>query len=226
MRTIIIIAALAAVAVCVSSCYVRISKETKEALREELKTRSELEEVVYDPTDSVQVDPGAFHSIQCQDALDVILVQCEGEPRVMISGIHRRRDYVKVENDEGKLVIRYDKPLAYGEKVTVFFPEIPDFSLWVNGSGDIRGEVPITIIGENIIRNNGSGDIDLSLRGSGNLSVILNGSGDITLDGEVDTLKISANGSGDLNAEYLGTKKVEIESDRGSGDLNLKDQSI
>ena len=132
MRSIkIAIAAIAMVATAAgaSSCYIRISDEAKEELKEELGFRAEMSEEVYSESEPAVYHPGEFTNLEVSDWMDVTFIPREGAPEVIVSGTHRSRDEIRVENEDGTLKIFYDNSgrgviVANNEKVTVYAPGI------------------------------------------------------------------------------------------------------
>lgn len=87
-----------------------------------------------------------------------------------------------------------------------------------NGSGKIKSD-NILKMDDLEIKNNGSGDIQLSIEGS--IIVARNtGSGKLELEGVAATLDVDLKGSGDLEAFDLLVKDGQIEVD-GSGDAQV-----
>jgi len=87
-----------------------------------------------------------------------------------------------------------------------------------NGSGNIKSD-NILRMDDLEIKNNGSGDIQLSIEG--NIIVTRNtGSGKLELEGVAATLDVDIKGSGDLEAFDLLVKDGQVEVD-GSGDAQV-----
>ncbi len=231
---------LAIVAISTSSCYIRVSKDAKEQLKQRIKFREEMDEVVYDESDTLVIRPGEYYGIENRCGMDMAVVQRDGEPEVVIKGKHRSRDMVQVENVDGILKLTYKDTKGIGliffhdDEIAIFYtpslksvdnqgsgdifikgPFVSD-NLSINklGSGDIEGSVKAETLE---IKSAGSGDIDLDLVSSGSVTVNASGSGDVNLKGKVGDAVIAKSGSGDLDARKLDADRITV-SKAGSGD--------
>ena len=237
---------LAIVAISASSCYIRISNEAKEELKQRIRFREEMSEAVYDKSDPRVINPGSFYGIEDHSWLDMKIVQREGEPEVIINGIYRTRDSIRVENNNGVLEISYDNSIGIiiNHEDTELVIYTPDLSLIKNrgsgdietggtfksdslaienrGSGDIEASVQAGYIG---ITNIGSGDIDLDVNTSGSIVLSSSGSGDIEIKGEVADAVITKAGSGDIEAGKLYAERITV-SKSGSGDVVYRKDGI
>ncbi len=247
MKTIkrIIAASLTAlVAMSTTSCYIRISKDAKEELKDRLRYEQEMGEVVYDESDSLVINPGSFNSLLDRSGLDITYILSDCEPKVVITGKYKSRDQILVENKYGDLEISYKSELGIvitrDEKVTVYAPGIE--KLDKNGSGDIfvkgsfeantleiinrgSGDIDfekVLLSGPLSITNQGSGDIDLErCQIDGSVTVSNKGSGDITLNGSAGETTILNSGSGDIDISRLETTSINVTS-KGSGDVKQR----
>ena len=230
----IAVIALAAMAAGTSSCYIRISDEAREKIKSEINYRRTFSEVVYSESEPAVFHPGEFNR------MDVTFIPREGEPEVLVSGTHRSRDEVKVENEAGTLRIFFNTNdrgviVANDEKVTIYAPGI----LVLNklGSGDIHFEKTLRgqtltisasgsgdvimdeceISGPVTINKTGSGDMRATIRGDV-VYVTTEGSGDVNLEGSANELILYKSGSGSFYSGYMDTKKVTT-SVSGSGEV-------
>ncbi|MBR1928070.1 MAG: DUF2807 domain-containing protein [Bacteroidales bacterium] len=238
--------AMAVIASVASSCYIRISDEAKEEIKKEMSWRAEMSEEVYQESEPAVFHPGEFTSLKVSDWMDVTFIPREGEPEVIVSGTHRSRDEIRVENEDGTLKIFFDNNsrgviVANNETVTVYAPGIR--SLDKNGSGDIHfentlsgeslnldvkgsGDVKIDgceITGEIIVGKSGSGDMDIHLN-AGSVSLTGSGSGDITLEGETKSLTLDKRGSGFFYSGNMEAESVTIKYVSGSGEVTYREK--
>ena len=230
---------LAIVAISTSSCYIRISNEAKEEMKQRLSFRKEMSEAVYDKSDPRIIHPGEFSGIENNSWLDLNIVQREGEPEVVINGTYRTRDSVLVENIDGILKVSFANHVGFminysDIDLVIYTPALSTLknrgsgdievegifksdSLTIEnrGSGDIEASVKAGSIG---ITNIGSGDIDLDVNTSGSIILSSSGSGDIDIKGEVSDAVITKAGSGDIEAAKLQADRITV-SKSGSGDV-------
>ncbi|MBR4755940.1 MAG: DUF2807 domain-containing protein [Bacteroidales bacterium] len=242
MKTIRYMLAAAAVMSSLSSCYIRISDEGRQKIKERLETEALMNEIVYDKDDSLVCFPGSFNSVSNKSSVDVTFIQCEGEPKVVITGRYRSRDSLRIENVDGVLWIRQIEGhlgliWTQDTEVTVYAPGIESLSNTGSGDVDISGTLEA---GSFEITNFGSGDIlfekgiiggpiSVVNQGSGDIAVkecqtdsLLtinnNGSGDIAVRGKAGETTVSNLGSGDIDISRLETTLLEVNS-KGSGDV-------
>ncbi|MBP5487444.1 MAG: DUF2807 domain-containing protein [Bacteroidales bacterium] len=247
MKTIkrIIAASLTAlVAMSTTSCYIRISKDAKEELKDKLRFGEEMGKIVYDESDSLVINPGNFNSLFNSCGIDITYVLSDCEPKVVITGKYKSRDQILVENNYGDLNITYESDLGilitHGEKVTVYAPgiekldnsgsgdifvkgnfEANTLEILNRGSGDIDFE-KVLLSGPLSITNQGSGDIDLQrCQIDGSVTVSNKGSGDISLNGNARETTIMNSGSGDIDISRLETTSINVTS-KGSGDVKQR----
>lgn len=230
---------LAIAAISTSSCYIRISKDAKEQLKERIRFREEMSEVVYDKSDPRIIHPGEFSGIENNSWLDLNIVQREGEPEVVINGTYRTRDSALVENIDGILNVSFANHVGFminysDIDLVIYTPNLT--TLKNRGSGDIdvegifksdsltienrgSGDIEASVQAESIsITNIGSGDIDLNVNTSGSILLSSSGSGDIDIKGEVSDAVITKSGSGDIEAGKLQAERITV-SKSGSGDV-------
>lgn len=232
------------VAMSTTSCYIRISKDAKEELKDRLRYEQEMGEVVYDESDSLVINPGSFNALFNRSGLDITYILSDCEPKVVITGKHKSRDQILVENKYGDLEISYKSELGIvitrDEKVTVYAPGIE--KLDNNGSGDIfvkgsfeantleilnrgSGDIDfekVLLSGPLSITNQGSGDIDLErCQIDGSVTVSNKGSGDITMNGSAGETTVLNSGSGDIDISRLETNSINVTS-KGSGEVKQR----
>lgn len=221
-----------------TSCYIRISDKAKDDLKKQFSFRIEADKVIYSYSDSLVYYPGSFSSLANLGGVEVVFIQTEGEPKVVVKGGHITRDSVRVYNNNGRLMIDQRSPISYDERAEVYSPAISRFEL--SGSGDFNltsgfksdsleittnGSCDIeayncSIAGPLVINKKGSGDIRGSFE-SGSTLIKSAGSGDITL---------SLTSAGDLHLEATGSGSITLSgeagavslSKSGSGDLDTR----
>ena len=245
IKQILAVSILALTAIGTSSCYIRISKEAKEEIKDRIRFKTEMNEVVYDKTDSLKFSPGVFTAMENNSALDVNFIQSDGEPRVVVTGTYKSRDSVRVENIDGTLHIGYKTGnlgifISHDEEVTVFAPAIA--KLVNKGSGDVAflgtyegGGLEILNIGSGdfmfdnsiidgplSLTNQGSGDIDFgNTRIDGSLTIANKGSGDVVIKGKAGDTVVTNQGSGDVDISKLETLSIDVTS-KGSGEVKRR----
>lgn len=225
-----------------SSCYIRISNEAKESLKQRVLFEEEMSQVVYDESDSLVFHPGSFTALSNRSLMDVTFIQSDCEPMVVVTGKYKSRDSIRVENVDGTLRILFENRslgilYRHDEKVTVYAPgiecltnfgsgdvtvkgalEAGSFEILNQGSGDIEMEKGV-FNGPVSIDNQGSGDISFgSCMAGGTLRISNRGSGDITVKGKSGETKVSNHGSGDIDISRLECTLAEVIS-QGSGDV-------
>ena len=239
---------LAAMAAGATSCYIRISDEAKEKIQSELSYRRTFSEVIYSESEPAVFHPGEFNSLEVSNWMDVTFIPREGEPEVLVSGTHRSRDEVKVENEAGTWKIFFNTNdrgviVANDEKVTIYAPGIAVLNK--EGSGDIhfektlRGEAltiyargsgdviidECEISGPVTINKTGSGDIRARIRGDV-VSVTADGSGDVNLEGSANELILDKSGSGSFYSGHMEAMKVTVKNVSGSGEVAYKENGM
>ena len=236
--------ALAAAAAGSSSCYIRISDEAKEKIKSEISYRKVFSEVVYSESEPAVFHPGEFNSLEVSNWMDVTFIPREGEPEVLVSGTHRSRDEVKVENEAGTLRIFFNTNdrgviVANDEKVTIYAPGISvlnkkgsgdihfgktlrgqSLTISASGSGDVIMD-ECEISGPVTINKTGSGDMRATIRGDV-VYVTAEGSGDVNLEGSANELILYKSGSGSFYSGNMEAKKVTA-SVSGSGEVAYKE---
>lgn len=246
IKHIAIVPALAVLALAMSSCYIRISDEGKQEIRDTYKYKELMREVIHGPEDTLVYSPGEFHALKTPIWVDIIFEQRDGEPEVIVKGSTRVRDSIKVENIDGTLNIYYESRAGVlytmDEYIKVFAPSLDRIDR--SGSGDLtvlgtlRGEsLEITssgsgnlylegceIKGPVSIEKSGSGDTEAKVK-CASLKVIASGSGDVDLQGEADEASLEKSGSGDLDASKLKVSKINVIKS-GSGDVSYQDGGV
>lgn len=237
---------LAVMTLAMSSCYIRISDETKQEIKDTFRNRELMAESVYGPNDSLVYTPGDFHALDAQIWVDIIFEQRDGEPEVVVKGTTRNRDSVRVENIDGTLRIFYQNKAGVtftnDEYIKVYAPGLDEITKGGSGdltvSGTLKGEsFAITksgsgnmylerceINGPVTVNKSGSGDMEASVKCL-SLDVDASGSGDVFLKGEATDVSLKMNGSGDLDASKLKTAKITV-AKSGSGDITYMDGDV
>ncbi|MBQ6254892.1 MAG: DUF2807 domain-containing protein [Bacteroidales bacterium] len=230
---------LAATALSVSSCYVKLSEEAKKAINIRIASSRKI----YSESDSLVVFPGEFRGICNNGPVDVDFIVREGDPEVVIKGTHATRDSVKVLVDKGNglLTIMMSGPIAQDEHVTVYAPTIKvieargsgdlmiheglsDEYLLVNksGSGDTM-IVGCETIGMVSVDKEGSGDLTIQIVNSGSVSISCSGSGDTVLKGKTGELTLKKDGSGSFYSGDLDAERVIVQRVSGSGEVAYRE---
>ena len=210
------IAILAAILLIASACVVRVNKNYKKS---HIVADGNIE------TETHKLSP--FTQIQSSIPADIIFVQTEEEPHLVIMASKNIIPYFscEVENKELQLEFRSDSIASFtaGEiKVTVYGKAINKVTL--SGSGDFDAE-SLSCEGDFSLSLEGSGDIDIVNISCDNCELALSGSGDIELSGSVKG-KVTAAlaGSGDVS---LSGEAAEAElSIAGSGDIDIRDLKV
>jgi len=244
LKITIAVITLAAMATGTSSCYIRLSDEARERIKSDISYRRTFSEVVYSESEPAVFHPGEFNSLEVSNWMDVTFIPREGEPEVLVSGTHRSRDEVKVENEAGTLRIFFNTNdrgviVANDEKVTIYAPGISvlnkkgsgdihfgktlrgqSLTISANGSGDVIMD-ECEISGPVTINKTGSGDMRATIRGDV-VYVTAEGSGDVNLEGSTNELILYKSGSGSFYSGYMEAKKVTA-SVSGSGEVAYKE---
>ena len=245
IKQILAVTILALTAICSTSCYIRISKEAKQEIKDRLRYKAEMNEAVYDKSDSLIFSPCMFSAIESNSGLDVNYIQSDGEPKVVVTGTYKSRDSVRVENIDGTLHIGYKTGnlgifISHDEEVTVFAPAIEklvnkgsgDFAFIGTyegggleilniGSGDVMFDKSI-VNGSLSLANQGSGDIDFgTTRIDGSLNIANKGSGDVVIKGKAGETVITNQGSGDVDISGLEATSIDATS-KGSGEVRRR----
>lgn len=108
-----------------------------------------------------------------------------------------------------------------GDTLTVRRPSRNGWSFNFSASKD--GKPPLTVrIGAanlKLLRNGGSGDVDLQQFHGHALTLVSSGSGDVQASGDARALTVTSSGSGDLDLSRLKAGSLDIIAS-GSGDVN------
>ena len=246
IKHIAIVPVLALMTLTMNSCFIRISDETKQELKDSFRNREMMAESVYGPNDSLVYAPGEFHALDAQIWVDIIFEQRDGEPEVVVKGTTRNRDSIRVENIDGTLRIYYHNKAGVtftkDEYIKVYAPGLDEITKGGSGdltvSGTLKGEsLAISksgsgdmyverceITGPVTFRKSGSGDMEASVKCL-SMDVDASGSGDVFLSGEATDVTLKMNGSGDLDASKLKTTKVTV-AKSGSGDITYMDEGV
>ncbi len=168
---------------------------------------------------TTKVTTAAYDEISVIGSLTAELVS-GNEGDIRIKADDNLHEYVEVESNNGKLVIKIKKGVSYSSRhditVTVPIAEISTISL--TGSGDIVGKTPVK--GNALTINiTGSGDVILETEATG-IDAKVTGSGDMKLSGKVENLEVKVTGSGDFEGYNLDAANVEVYVS-GSGDAQV-----
>ena len=218
----------AAVLLTLPSCrFIRISDEIKEQLSEHINAEIELngEDVTlgkgaitasnnYITRNDVT---GEFHSIQCNVPGDVIYTP--GDCAITFKGPDNVLDHIKVDNNNGTLVVKTDGITIRKLKnltVRISSPVLEDLDF--NGAIDFSAPQGITALDFNLTVN-GAGDVEIGGLQADKAVVTVNGAGDVTIDdADCETLILDVNGAGDANVSGKATQASL--SINGAGDID------
>jgi Protein of unknown function (DUF2807). len=205
---ILIVLAIATMSASLSSCYIRLSDETRKALREKKPI-----EIVHKGLDSIQIECNPFYKVVNRASLDTRILHTDGEPRAIVIGSTNLRDSVTVVDKDGILTIDI-KGIVYNpqdERVIIYATD------WLNaavteGSGDIS----IGFDYNGIMHDEACHFTDLAILNQGSGDFIL---GNICVDGDFN---YGSMGSGDLYCNFFKAKNATITT-KGSGDASIDD---
>ena len=227
------------------SCrFVRLSDKLKEELRDSVSEEIASDEDIPFGEEPITASDnyitrnnmmtGEFHSIQCNVPGDVIYTP--GDCAISFNGPDNVVQHIKVNNDNGTLVVKTDgstirnlkkftinlscpvlEEIVFNGAVDFKAPQgitALDFSAVVNGAGDVElsglkaDKADITV--------NGAGDIDIYDLDCERISVAVNGAGDAVVSGLAAKADLSISGAGDIDASELQCDDIDAKV-RGVG---------
>jgi len=203
-RKIMAAAMLSAAALTLSSCYISISKEERQKIKEKIKTEGKYTVHVEAGKDSLEVtlNQTKIEGLASSGAIDVCIHQCEGAPRLVLRGNKEALECIVVEEEDNTLKLNIEKGKALRSGVLADFYTSKLTTIMSNGSGDL-------CVGE-----------DTGFKAD-TLLVISNGSGDSFLHNiEAKSVVVNTLGSGDIAFDVL-TSSNGVFSTVGSGDFKL-----
>ena len=108
-----------------------------------------------------------------------------------------------------------------GDTLTVRRPARSGWSFNFSSGKDGKPPLTVRISAANLklLRNGGSGDVELQQFHGGALTLISSGSGDVQASGDTGALTVTSSGSGDLDLRRLKAASLDIIAS-GSGDVN------
>jgi hypothetical protein len=108
-----------------------------------------------------------------------------------------------------------------GDTLTVRRPSHNGWSFQFNSGKHGKPPLTVRISAANLklLRNGGSGDVDLQQFRGNALTLVSSGSGDVQASGDTRALTVNASGSGDLDLSKLKAASLDIIAS-GSGDIN------
>ncbi|QWX84698.1 DUF2807 domain-containing protein [Cellulophaga sp. HaHaR_3_176] len=182
-----------------------------------------------------------YDNIAISGFFDVDLIE-GNEGDITITGEENLLDYIILEVEKGKLVIKIEKgvnlqPSKWKNAVKITIPIESIDGISLSGSGDIVSKT--TIKTSSFTTNmSGSGDITLTLE-TQSTKASMSGSGDINLSGSTKKFEATISGSGDieafdLDADYVeatvsGSASIKVTANKaikarvsGSGDIYYK----
>ncbi len=223
-------AAVAAVAICASSCAIRFDKK---------KILAELSGIeVINPSDvQVRKDTavGRFNALVCRGNVEVKLVQDDVPDNVNITAPDNVMPYIKADVEDGILNIRCDtKDKVYTGScditVTVHSPSLR--SLDIVGSSEFSCG-SLNIPGDTLsVSLSGSGEADFGMLASAAVKISVAGSAELGIESaETGRIDVSVAGSGEVdidgiradevNAEVAGSGSVELNGTAGTASLSV-----
>ena len=160
---------------------------------------ADFTQVALSTSDSVQVTSG-----------NGFAVRAEGDPGEL--------DKLRIARDGDTLKIKRASGISFGDKraVKVFVTMPRIVGAQVGGSGDIAIDRVDGDRFEGAV--GGSGDLTIRALKVGELSLAGAGSGDITVAGEARSLKVSAAGSGGVDARHVRAESASVDL-AGSGSV-------
>lgn len=139
--------------------------------------------------------------------------------RIELRGV---ADLVYGRSDQRCVSIRADENLLSLVELEVIRDEL-FVTTRANTSFSTRNPITILVQAPELtaLAIHGAGDAMLEDLQQDNLSIAIHGSGDVIANGQVRTVQLRVNGSGDLNATGLDAKEADVRLN-GSGDIQVK----
>ena len=166
-------------------------------------------------TEDLRLDE--FSGIELRIDAQVFLSEGD-ELEVSVKGQQNIIDELETRVRNGVWEIEYDDCVRNSDVLRIFITAPNLNYIAVNGSGKIQSD-DILEVNDLEIKNNGSGDIELSLQGDV-VTARVRGSGKISLEGVASTLDLDIRGSGDAETFDLLVRDAQVEID-GSGDAQV-----
>ena len=228
----------AAMLLTLPSCrFVRVSDEMKEKLKDinmDIDFNGESvnlngKEAITASDNYITKDnmTGEFHSIQCNVPGDVIYTP--GDCAVSLEGPDNVIQHIKVNNENGKLVVKTDgvtirklkkftvrlsspvlEDLDFNGAIDFSAPQgitALDFNLTVNGAGDV--DIKGLQADKAVLTVNGAGDVDIEKLDCERITVAVNGAGDANVSGTARSASLSISGAGDIDASGLQCPAID-----------------
>lgn len=218
------VAAVAAVAICASSCAIRFDKK---------KILAELAgiEVIHLSDVQVRKDTavGRFNALSCMGNVEVKLVQDDISANVSITAPDNVMPYVKADVEDGILNVRCDtKDKVYTGScditVTVHAPSLR--SLDIVGSSEFSCG-SMNIPGDTLsVSISGSGEADFGLLTAAAVKISVAGSAELGIESaDAGRIDVSVAGSGEVDID--GIRADEVNADvAGSGSVELSGTAV
>jgi hypothetical protein len=166
---------------------------------------------------SRELDLANFDAVTLSSSINVKITQGATQ-KVVVEGPLNLINVMNRNVSSRTWDVDFTRCVRNAENMQVFIT-IPDIrALRISGSGDL--------ISENILK---ASEIDLSISGSGRMDVgvdvtelttRISGSGNMLIEGKASNVEHNTNGSGDLRAFPLSTKRCDTRIS-GSGDVEL-----
>jgi hypothetical protein len=158
-----------------------------------------------------------FHEIETEGNFEVVITK-KSNYSAIVEAESNLQPEIMTEVKNGKLIIKNKECISPTSaiKVLVSVPELTGLGL--NGTGNIVCNDTFTS-GNFSLKLNGTGDIKAKITAN-SINADINGTGDISLAGSAKTLYLKINGTGDINAFGLTSDKTTIKIN-GSGDAEV-----
>lgn len=204
MRSILIVAPLAAVAAACSAGARQGEEDSGEQGRRDFQV-------------------GAFESVSLEGSHDVV-VTVGGEPSVRAEGDAEALEWLEIGVENGSLRISSERRSGWSwrrnrGRVTVYVTAPSLNAAAIGGSGDMR----IDRVQAERFRASigGSGNMEIGALQARQASFSVAGSGNVRASGQAEEADVSVAGSGDLALEGLATRRADV-SIVGSGDVSIR----
>lgn len=210
MRSILIIAPLAAIAAAACSAGAQPGEERSGEERSAEQGRRDFQ-------------VGAFEAVSLEGAHDVV-VTVGGQPSVRAEGDAEALERLEISVENGSLRISSERRSGWSwrrhrGRVTVYVTAPSLNAASIGGSGDMR----IDRVQAEAFRASigGSGNMEIAALQARRAAFSVAGSGNVRAAGQAEEADVSVAGSGDLALEGLATRRADV-SIVGSGDVAIQ----
>ncbi len=216
MKKSILFAALAAITLSASSCYVRIN-DTSSLFKFNGSTLEASDNVVSEDRALLP-----FDEIILKDSFDAEFIESDSSPYATVTTSDNLMAYVKTKVEDGVLLLEFgnDSITSYHGSVhiSVYGKNLKEIS--IIGSGDFSAE-RITSTDDLSVSIAGSGDVALGKVQCEDYECSIAGSGEMVSERlNAESASLSIAGSGDISARNVYVKDIKV-SISGSGSATL-----